>query len=98
MFRKGFDLLVTFGCLALIGYLAWHAAYGGRSFAQAERLAARIDALMVERDRLRAERQALDRRVALVRPDSVDPDMVEELARRDLAFARDGDIVVAVDR
>lgn len=98
MFRRGFDLLVTIGSLGLIGYLSWHAAYGERGFSQAERVTARIEALTLQRDRLRAEREALDRRVALVRPDSVDPDMIEELARRDLAFARDGDMVVPIDR
>jgi cell division protein FtsB len=94
MSRRGFDLILCLGSVCLIGYLVWHAVHGQRSFAQAERLAAHIETLTVERDKVRAERIALDERVALLRPDSIDPDMVEELARSTLGFVRPNDLVI----
>ena len=39
------------------------------------------------------EREDLERHVALLRPQSIDPDTVEELARRDLGYAYPNDLV-----
>lgn len=97
MSRRGFDLIVCLGSLCLIGYLLWHAAYGQRSFSQARRIAARIETLNVERDKVRAERIALDKRVALLRPESIDPDLLEELARTKLGFVHPNDIIIYID-
>ena len=97
MSRRGFDLIVCVGALCLVGSLVWHAVHGQRSFAQAERIATRIETLTTERDELRAERIALDRRVALLRPESIDPDLIEELARSKLGFVHPDDIIVYID-
>ena len=94
MSRRGFDLIVCLGSLCLIGYLLWHAVHGQRSFPQAGRISARIETLTTERDQVRAQRIALDRRVALLRPESIDPDMLEELARTELGFVRPNDLVI----
>ena len=97
MRRRGFDLIVCLGLVCLIGYLAWHAIHGERSVSQSERLATRIATLEAERDEVRKRRMALDDRVALIRPESIDPDVLEELARRKLGFVRPGDIVIHTD-
>jgi cell division protein FtsB len=94
MSRRGFDLIVCLGSLCLIGYLVWHAVHGQRSFSQAARIAAQIETLTDERDKLRGERIGLDRRVALLRPESIDPDLLEELARTRLGFVRGNDIII----
>jgi cell division protein FtsB len=94
MGRRGFDLIVCLGLLCLIGYLSWHAVHGERSFSQAERIATRIVTLTEERDEVRSRRMALDGRVALIRPESIDPDLLEELARVKLGFVRPGDVVI----
>jgi len=96
MIRRGFDLLVCLGSLCLIGYLLWHAIHGQRSYSEAARIAARIATLTAERDEVRAQRVALDRRVALLRPESIDPDMLEELARTKLGFVHPNDIIVYI--
>ena len=97
MSRRGFDLIVCLGLLCLIGYLSWHAIHGERSFSQAERLSERTEALEAERDRVRGERLALDGRVALIRPESIDPDLLEELARVKLGFVHPDDVVLHTD-
>jgi len=97
MVRRGFDLIVCLGSLCLIGYLLWHAIHGQRSFSQAQRIAARIETLEAERDKLRAERVKLDSRVALLRPESIDPDLLEELARTKLGFVHPNDIIITIE-
>ena len=96
MIRRGFDLIVCLGSLCLIGYLLWHAVHGQRSYSEAARIATRIATLMAERDNVRAQRIALDRRVALLRPESIDPDMLEELARTKLGFVHPNDIIIYI--
>ncbi len=98
MIRRGFDLIVCLGSLCLIGYLLWHAVNGERSYSQAARIADRIETLTLERDEVRARRMKLDRRVALLRPESIDPDMLEEMARTKLGFVRPNDIIIYIDR
>ena len=97
MRRRGFDLFVCLGLVCLIGYLSWHAINGERSFSQAERLGERIETLKAERDEVRGERLALDAHVALIRPESIDPDLLEELARVKLGFVHPNDVVLHTD-
>jgi cell division protein FtsB len=97
MSRRGFDLIVCLGSLCLIGYLGWHAVNGERSFSQEARIATRIGTLGAELDEVRKRRIALDARVTLVRPESIDPDMLEELARTKLGFVHPDDIVIYID-
>jgi cell division protein FtsB len=94
MSRRGFDLIVCLGLACLIGYLSWHAINGERSFSQAERLGERIATREAERDEVRGERLALDARVALIRPESIDPDLLEELALVKRGFVRANDVVL----
>ncbi len=43
---------------------------------------------------IREERLALERKVSLMRPESIDPDMLDELARSTLDFGKRGELVV----
>ncbi len=94
MRRTYFDFAVTFVCLSLLGFLGWHGYYGERSLAKSKALEARVETLGENLSEVRAEREALEAHVSLLRPESIDPDMVEELARRTLGFTREGDLVL----
>lgn len=98
MVRRKFDLIVTVVCLALLGYFGWHAFKGPRGFAHEEGLEAQAKGLALELERLRAERKGLDRRVALMRPESIDPDMLDELSRSELGYVKAGDLVIVTAR
>lgn len=86
-------LLLHLGAVALIGYFAFHAYTGNYGLKARKGYEADIARLTRIRDDLRSERAELDRHVALLRPQSIDPDMVEELARRDLGFVHANDLV-----
>ena len=45
----------------------------------------------------RSEREVLDKRVALLRPNSIDPDMLDEVARKTLGFVNKRDRVISVE-
>ncbi len=50
--------------------------------------------LQAEHAKLSGANEAFEQKVRLLRPESVDPDMVDELARGALGLARPTDIVV----
>ncbi|MFM8745908.1 MAG: FtsB family cell division protein [Aestuariivirga sp.] len=95
---RRFDLVVTCVCAGLIGYFAWSAFYGPRGFAHRDDLAATSAALSQKHAALRQERERLERKVALLRPESIDPDMLDELARGQLELARPSDVVAFTGR
>ncbi len=43
---------------------------------------------------MQEEQEILERRVQLLRPDSLDPDMLEERARKVLNFAKKDEVVI----
>lgn len=94
MVKRKFDLIVMFVCMGLLGYFSWHGYYGPRSFDHRDALAAKAETLDAKVTEIRTERQALERRVALMRPQSIDPDMLEELARSTLDFGKPGELIV----
>jgi cell division protein FtsB len=98
MVRRKFDLIVTVVCLALLVYFGWHAFKGPRGFAHEEGLETQAKKLALELEGLRAERKRLDRRVALMRPESIDPDMLDELARSELGYVKAGDLIIVTAR
>ncbi|MGE3248572.1 MAG: septum formation initiator family protein [Beijerinckiaceae bacterium] len=83
---------------AMVAYFAFHAQHGNYGIEAGKALKEEIANLTVERDGLLAERTALEHRNKLLRADQVDPDLLEELARRDLAFAMPNDLVMVLNR
>lgn len=78
----------------LVAYFAYHAVEGDRGIRAWQRLDGEIAAAQVERDRFVGEQKAMEKRVAMLRPDSLDPDMLEERARLVLGFVPADALVV----
>ncbi|MBI2719788.1 MAG: septum formation initiator family protein [Rhizobiales bacterium] len=97
MRQRRFDAVVTFVCLALLGYFAWHAYYGERGLPYRDRLAAQAQGLADRYAVIEDRRKKIEHRVSLVRPDSIDPDMLDELARAQLEMAAPNEFVVLRD-
>lgn len=89
-----FDSVVTCGCLGLLGFFAWHALEGPRGFKFREKLAAHSQHLTGELVAIEKQRGDFEHRVALLRPESVDPDMLDEMARATLDVAGPNELIV----
>lgn len=87
---------VLFGlvALSLVGYFGWHSFNGNYGIVARERLKTRVAELEQEHGALKAERMALERRVSLLKPESLDPDMLEERVRESLTLVHPNDLVV----
>jgi len=78
----------------LVAYFAFHAILGDRglfAYLRLQESLAQATALHAE---LQAQHAALAHRVKLLRPDSLDPDLLSERARAVLNFAHPDDVVV----
>lgn len=89
-----FDSVVTCACLGLLGFFAWHAQEGPRGFAFHEKLASQSRQLSDELATIKKQRSDFETRVTLLRPESVDPDMLDEMARSTLDVAGPNDLIV----
>jgi cell division protein FtsB len=79
-----------------IGYFGINAYTGNHGIVAKQNLDQRIADLMRELDATRAERERWERRVALLKPDRIDPDMLDERARQLLDYADPRDVTVLI--
>ncbi len=96
MFRrpKLFDVLVCAGCVAMLSFFHWHATKGPRSLENHALQVARLEAREADLAKVRARRDAIEARVKLMRPESVDPDLASQLVREKLGYEKVNSIVV----
>jgi cell division protein FtsB len=82
----------------LIGYFGINAYTGDHGLRAKKDLDREIAQLSLELKHAQAERDQWQRRVSLLRSDSLDPDMVEERARALLGYVDPRDVVVLLKR
>ncbi len=80
--------------LAIAGYFSYHAVSGERSLLVWLQLNQQITEARNTAQSLAGERWIIEKRVALLRPDNLDPDMLEERVRIMLGLARDDEVVI----
>jgi len=71
----------------LIGYFGVNAYSGNRGLKAQQDIDKQIASLSAELERLKLEQAQWERRVALLKSDNLDPDMLDESARRLLDYA-----------
>jgi cell division protein FtsB len=79
-----------------IGYFGINAYTGNHGLKARQTLDHEIASLGRELERTRTERERWERRVALLQPDRIDPDMLDEEARFLLDYVDPRDIIVMV--
>ncbi len=85
---------ITLTCFGFLGYFAYHLFVGNHGLEARARLESQVTVLNAELNGLEAVRGRLDRDVALMRADELDPDMLDERARAILNFSHPNDIVI----
>lgn len=78
----------------LLAYFSYHMVQGQQGVLSLLQLQAKVEKAEAIHAAVRAERVELESRVALLRPDNLDPDMIEERARVMLNFAYPNEIVI----
>ncbi len=80
--------------IALTGYFAYHLVEGERGFKAWLRLNGEIRTATANLDAVRAQRAALELRVSNLRPEHIDPDLLDERIRATLNLVSPDDIVI----
>jgi cell division protein FtsB len=91
--RARYVLFPAFGACAVL-YFAYHGITGDRGLLAWRKLEKEVQSTQAELGRARSEREALERRVKLLYPESLDPDMLDESARRLLNYGHPEEIVI----
>ena len=80
--------------VAAVVYFVWHGINGDRGVLAWHRLEREVEVARSELDRVRGERETLERRARLLYPQSLDPDMLDESARRLLNYGLPDEVVI----
>ena len=98
-FRGIFNALALYAiAAALIGYFGVNAYDGNYGLRAKQDLDQQITQLTAELAGLKAERATWERRVSLLKSESIDPDMLDERARVLLNYADPRDLTLRLDR
>ena len=75
-------------------YFAYHVIHGDRGLLALWQLKQKVSNLRAQLTSTEAERDQLERRVKLLNPESLDPDMLNERARLMLNYGEDDEMVI----
>jgi len=96
MQKRLFDGVVSFFCLLLYAYFSWHYYYGSRNLAVLAQTANKAAEMRAEVQNQIEIRQRLESKVALLRPEHIDPDLLDEVARRILDYGSANELIVVI--
>lgn len=96
LIKNRLSLLVMFSCLGVLGAIGWQSLYGHRNFEFQKHLALTADESQKALASVVEKRVAMETRVALLLPGTIDSDLVDEIARRDLNMGGKNDIIAKV--
>lgn len=82
---------------AVVGYFAYHAVQGDRGIKAYMVLKQDAEQLRAEVDDLSEKRSVLENRVARLRPDGLDLDLLEERARAQFSLVQPGEVIILLN-
>lgn len=97
-FRNSRKIIFNILLSLLLIYFVFHSIYGNRGVIAYFTLNQRLEKAYSELESLRAERIELEHRVKLLRPESLDRDMLDQEARRVLGVASPKEQVFTINR
>jgi cell division protein FtsB len=80
--------------VCMVGYFLYHTVQGDRGWLSMLRLQQQVNAEQDELSQLQKQHHELEHRVQLMRPDSLDPDLLDEKSRELLNYSKPDEIVI----
>lgn len=80
--------------ISLFGYFAYHSVQGDRGLIAWLQLGQQVEIAQAVLEKVSRDRSALEHRARLLRPDNLDPDMLDERARQVLSLSHPDDLVI----
>jgi len=89
-------LLLPLGAIAVMAYFGYHSFNGDYGIWSRDRMMREAIGLEAELAQLKAQRLSLQERARLLRAENLDPDMIDERARRNLNVLKPDEIVIGL--
>ena len=83
-------------CLSF--YFCYHLIAGQRGYFRLVSLESQVKSLAVRHDSLKSEREHLEKRVVMMRPGSIDRDLLEERSRHVLGYRHADELIMLQSR
>lgn len=81
-------------CGAIVAYFVSHGILGERGFVALSQVEYKISDAKADLKKAQTERQKLEARTKLLRPDGLDLDMLDERARATLGYSKPNDYII----
>jgi cell division protein FtsB len=78
----------------IVGYFIYHTVQGDRGWLTMLRLQQQVSVAQSNLSQLQKDREELEHRVQLMRPNSLDPDLLDEKSRELLDYSKPSEIIV----
>jgi cell division protein FtsB len=80
--------------ISVFGYFAYHSVQGDRGLLAWVQLGQQVEIAQATLEKVSRDRSALEHRARLLRPDNLDPDMLDERARQVLSLTRPDELII----
>lgn len=100
VFLRSLILPVTLYCVAgvVASYFVWHGVNGQRGRKTGEEYEQKLAQLRMERDILKLQRMQWESRIALIKGENVDADILEEQTRKGLGRVHKNEVVILLPK
>lgn len=85
---------VFFACFSVMAYLGFHLVSGERGLRALAQMRVEEERLIHKLEKLSEQREDLEAQVELLRPENIDPDMLEERVRVSLNFVHPDEMII----
>ena len=92
--RRIWSIILSVLAASIVGYFLYHTVEGERGWVAQLRLQNKVNEAQDTLSKLQKEREALDHRVHLMRPESLDPDLSDERSRKTLNYSKPNEIIL----
>jgi len=92
-FKLGTIIKIT-AVLIIFGYVIFHIVYGDRGVISLLQYNKKFEKTLSELESAKIERQKLQNKVQLLKTDSIDVDLLEEQAKKNLSITKENEVVV----
>ena len=96
--RRAWQIIPQVIAACLMIYFSYHAVEGDRGVLAYLQLQKDLEVTSAEAEMAAQNRADWEHRVSLLKPDSIDPDMLEERARQVLNYGRDDELVIFLNQ
>jgi cell division protein FtsB len=92
--KRTWQMIASVAGACIVGYFLYHTIEGERGWVAQMHLQNEVDAAQDKLSQLQKEHEALDHRVHLMRPETLDPDLLDEESRKTLNYSKPNEIII----